>query len=208
MIEYPSIINSSKAPRANCVAFDKLDGSNFRAKWTNKRGFHLYGSRTQLIDTSTPILGEAVSIFINTVKEPLEKVFRKEYPNVREIVVFGEFLGENSFAGIHFNEPHKFVLFDVLVGHKNEFFVKPYDFIKTFGEIVETPRVVYCGNLNDQFIQDVRENKFGLKEGVICKGTVTHGAYRGKQWMCKIKTQEYLNKLKNKFGDEWEKYGE
>lgn len=29
MIEYPSIQNSSKAPRKECVAFNKLDGSNF-----------------------------------------------------------------------------------------------------------------------------------------------------------------------------------
>ncbi len=28
MIEYPSIINSSKAPRKSCIAFDKLDVKN------------------------------------------------------------------------------------------------------------------------------------------------------------------------------------
>lgn len=28
MLEFPSIINSSKAPRKHCIAFDKLDGSN------------------------------------------------------------------------------------------------------------------------------------------------------------------------------------
>lgn len=39
MVEYPSIQNSSKAPRKNCIAFEKLDGSNFRAKWTQKNGF-------------------------------------------------------------------------------------------------------------------------------------------------------------------------
>lgn len=53
MIEYPSIQNSSKAPRKNCVAFDKLDGSNFRAKWTAKRGFDTFGTRTQLIDETS-----------------------------------------------------------------------------------------------------------------------------------------------------------
>lgn len=42
MIEYPEIINSSKAPRLACIAFDKLDGSNIRIKWTQKRGFDLF----------------------------------------------------------------------------------------------------------------------------------------------------------------------
>jgi hypothetical protein len=38
MIEYPSMQNSSKAPRKECMVFEKLDGSNFRAKWTEKKG--------------------------------------------------------------------------------------------------------------------------------------------------------------------------
>lgn len=56
--------------------------------------------------------------------------------------------------------------------------------------------------------QDVRDNKFNLNEGVICKGHLTKGNFFGKMWMCKIKTQAYLDKLKNRFGDDWEKYAE
>ena len=101
----------------------------------------------------------------------------------------------------------KIVIFDILVGHKNQSFVKPRQFLE-FGSVVEIPKVIYDGNLNEEFIASVRRNDFGLKEGVICKGSTTRGAYRGKIWMCKIKTQEYLDKLKGRFGSEWEKYGE
>lgn len=209
MIEYPSIINSSKAPRKNCIAFDKLDGSNFRAKYTQKKGFDVFGTRTQLIDETTPFWGEMVSVFNDTLKEDLEKLFKtKDFRDYREIIVFGEFLGENSFAGRHEDEPHKIVLFDVLVGHKQRKFLTPQEFVKTFHSIVEIPKIVYTGNLNEEFIADVRANKFGLKEGVICKGTEKSGAFSGGVWTCKIKTQEYLDKLKNQFGDEWTKYGE
>ena len=211
MIEYPSIINSSKAPREKCIAFDKLDGSNIRVKWTQKRSFDCYGSRTQLIDDSHPHLGESITLFEKDFVKPLDEYFRKEktYRNEREIITFLEFFGEQSFAGIHVpNDPKKLVLIDVLIGHKNRWFVNPDNFVKEFGNLVSIPRMVYTGNLNEEFIQDVRENKFGLNEGVVCKGLTTSGAYRGKIWMCKIKTQDYMNRLKAKFESNWEKHWE
>ena len=210
MIEYPHIINSSKAPRQLCIAFDKLDGSNFRAKWTPKNGFDVFGTRTQLIDESTTFWGEIVKIFKTKYSQELDRLFRKDadFRNEKEIVTYGEFLGPNSFAGFHENEEHDIVFFDVLVGNKNRKFLKPNDFVKLMKNNFPIPRIIYEGNLNDPFIQDVRDNKFDLKEGVICKGTITNGAYRGGIWMCKIKTQKYLDSLKNKFGKEWEKYAE
>lgn len=190
MIEYPSIINSSKAPRKNCIAFDKLDGSNFRAKYTSKKGFNLFGTRTQLIDETTPFWGEMVTVFKDTVQEPLEKLFSKDkdFRDYREIIVYGEFLGENSFAGRHENEPHEIVIFDVLLGHKQRKFLRPQDFVKIIGKEVKIPDVIYSGNLNEEFIQNVRDNNFNLKEGVICKGTEPSGAFSGGIWSCKIKT--------------------
>lgn len=208
MIEYPSIINSSKAPRQPCIAFDKLDGSNFRAKYTPKKGFDLFGTRTQLIDESTPFWKEMVEVFKRDLEESLIKIFKgKDYRDFREIVVFGEFLGENSFAGNHEAEPHKIVMFDVMVGHKLRKFVNPKQFVKDFGHL-EIPRIVYEGNLNDEFISDVRANKFDTKEGVICKGSQARGDFAGGIWMCKIKTQAYLDKLKEVFQADWQKFGE
>jgi len=210
MEPYPSISNSSKAPRKHCVAFDKLDGSNFRAKWTQKRGFDTFGTRTQLIDETTEFWGEMVTIFKEKYADKLNKFFRKEeeYRNLREVVVYGEFLGENSFAGRHENEPHDLVFFDVLMGHKQRKFVDPMTFIKTFQELMPIPSVVYVGNLNEEFIQDVRNNVYGLKEGVICKGTEKSGAAAGGVWTCKIKTLEYFKKLQEIHKADWQKYWE
>ena len=95
MIEYPSIINSSKAPRKKMVAFEKLDGSNIRVKYTPKRGFDLFGSRTTLIDEASEQLGGVVKIFNDTCKDPLEAYIKKYYPKEKEIVVFGEYVGTN-----------------------------------------------------------------------------------------------------------------
>ncbi len=210
MIEYPSIQNSSKAPRQECIAFDKLDGSNFRAKWTQKRGFDVFGTRTQLIDETSEFWSDMVVQFKNTVQKPLDTLFRKdkEFQNVREIIVFGEYFGENSFAGRHEEEPRKIVVFDIMVGHKLRKFLKPREFIKKTKDVVETPRVVYEGNMNDDLIRRVRADEFNTFEGVICKGTQSVGNASGGIWMCKIKTQKYLDSLKNRFGDEWTKYAE
>ena len=210
MIEYPTIIGCSKAPRDMCVAFDKLDGSNLRFKWTSKRGFDSFGTRTQLINTDTPIFGKGVVYFLNNQAPILNAHFKRHYPNVREIIVFGEFYGPNSFAGVHDEkDDQKVTVFDILIGHKNREFVKPKQLIKEFGTIIELPQVIYEGKLNEEFITDIRNNVYNLNEGVIVKGTITSGAYRGKMWQCKIKTLNYLEKIKAKYGEEaLEKYGE
>lgn len=208
MIEYPSMQNSSKAPRKECVVFEKLDGSNFRAKWTEKNGFTVFGTRTQLVDETSEYWGQVVQLFRDTLEEPLSKILEKECRNKREAIVFGEFFGENSFAGRHEDEPHKIVPFDILVGFKNRKFVRPQDFIKLLGDKVETPRVIGRMNLNESLITAVRNNDFNLFEGVICKGTETVGNAVGGIWMCKIKTQKYFDLLKEKFSGEWTKYAE
>lgn len=210
MLEYPSIINSSKAPRAPCIAFNKEDGSNFRAKYTQKRGFDVFGTRTQLIDETTPFWCEMVTVFKGRYEKSLTDLFKKskDFRDYREIVVFGEFLGENSFAGHHENEPHDLKFFDIMVGHKQRKFLKPQEFVDATADVVPIPDIVYRGNMNEEFIQDVRNNVFNLKEGVICKGTETNGAFSGNVWMCKIKTSAYFEKLKTRFADDWQKYGE
>ena len=210
MIEYPTILSSSKAPRKPCIAFEKLDGSNIRVKYTQKRGFDLFGSRHELIDASHPFLGEVISVFHRDFTQPLTKIIKKEWPNERELIAFGEFFGEKSFAGQHYpNDPKQFVLFDMLIcGKPNSKFVHPKDFVELFGESVKIPKIIYRGNMNDELIKEVRDGKYDLNEGVVCKGLEKSGAFRGGIWMCKIKTQAYFDKLKVRFGPDWEKYGE
>lgn len=209
MIEYPSIINSSKAPRKHCIAFDKLDGSNIRAKYTQKDGFKLFGTRTQLIDESTPFWNVIIEKF-KPYEASLTEKFKKDkdYRDFREIIVFGELSGPNSFAGRHDDptEDLKITFFDILTGNKNRKFVKPKEFIKDFSFLPQ-PKVIYEGKLNDSFIDEIRKNT-DLQEGVICKGTETSGAFVGGIWMCKIKTQAYFDKLKTQLPETWEQHGE
>jgi len=210
MIEYPSILPSSKAPRDHCIAFDKLDGSNIRVKYTNKKGFHLFGSRTQMFDKGHPFLGEAVDIFYRDYEDPLVDLIAEHFPDEREIVAFLEFFGPNSFAGWHEKtDPKTLVLFDIMVGHKNRKFLRPQEFVKLFQGKMTIPRIIYEGNLTNQFIQDVRDGKYDVVEGVVCKGTIRTGAHRGGIWMAKIKTQAYINRLREKMGEEGvQKFGE
>ena len=49
------------------------------------------------------------------------------------------------------------------------------------------------------FVNDVKENKFNLVEGVVCKATKKEKGNR--IWMTKIKTNEWMNRIKNKFGE-------
>lgn len=212
MIEYPSIMSSAKSPRQPCIAFDKLDGSNIRVKYTRNKGFHLFGSRTQMFDKKHPFLGAAVELFYLNFENPLVDMIEKEFYNERELIAFLEFFGDQSFAGWHEpNDPTKrLVCFDIMVGHKNRMFLPPQEFVElTDAYKITRPRVIYTGNLNDEFIADVRACKYDVNEGVICKGTQKTGAHRGHIWMCKIKTQAYLDRLFKKYGEEGlHKYGE
>ncbi|MFA6594595.1 MAG: RNA ligase family protein, partial [Candidatus Buchananbacteria bacterium] len=168
MIEYPSIINSSKSPKDNMIAFEKIDGSNIRVKWTAKKGFCLFGSRTQLIDETHPHLGGVIKVF-NKISEPLHEYFSKEYKRstkVDEVIVFGEYYGPNSFAGLHYDpvEEMMFSAFDVMLIYKSRgSFLLPQDFIKYISPLVPTPKVVYEGNLTDQFVLDVRNNQLEVE---------------------------------------------
>jgi hypothetical protein len=204
-------MSAAKAPREHCIAFTKYDGSNIRVKYTNKKGFHLFGSRTQMFDEHHPFLAEAIPIFRTFYENPLMDLIDEYFHNEREIIAFLEFFGPNSFAGWHEkDDPKTLMLFDIMVGHKNRKFLLPQEFVKLCNKfMIGIPLVIYEGNLTDQFIQDVRAGKYDVNEGVVCKGTEKTGAHRGGVWMAKIKTQAYLDKLFNKYGEEGlKKYGE
>lgn len=47
--------------------------------------------------------------------------------------------------------------------------------------------MIYEGNMSREFINDVRDGKYPVYEGVVCKGD---------DWTAKIKTIEYLERLR------------
>lgn len=209
MVQYPSILHASKAPRKPCIAFDKLDGSNLRAKWTDKKGFNLFGTRKQIIDETAPFWNQGIALFKRDIEGVAEDLIRKEFPRERQITFFFEFFGPNSFAGRHDeNDKLQVVVFDILVGHKQRKFVPPRHFVKMCDKHgIPRPLVVYEGNLTDGFINRVKKEELDhkLQEGVVCKGTEPTGAAAGGIWMAKIKTNRWIQKLKSSV-DNWEQY--
>ena len=52
--------------------------------------------------------------------------------------------------------------------------------------------------------QFLRRGRYGVDEGVVCKG----GLGGDDLWMVKIKTDAYLQRLKQAFAERWEDYWE
>ena len=178
-----------------CYAFDKLDGSNIRVEWDRKRGWYKFGTRNTMIADTTHTFYETIDIFMNKYSDDIEKVFRdkKDYRNSQSFVVFLEYYGENSFAGFHHDDDKKdCVLFDISQYKKG--IISPGEFIKNFGHL-DIPDIIHQGLLTEEFIEDVKSNKFGLDEGVMVKGSEDK-----KLWIKKIKTREWISSVKQKMG--------
>lgn len=178
-----------------CIAFDKPDGSNFRAEWSKKRGFYKYGTRTQLIDNTHPNFGKAVDLFNSGLAGELDKVLRnnKKLPSFDSCVVFMEYWGPNSCFGQHIDESKTLTPFDINLNKRG--FVSPRDFIKTFGDL-PIPKVLYEGNFNKSFIEDVRNGVYGTGEGVVAKGILPGKKEPHGIWMSKVKTNAWMDRLK------------
>lgn len=203
MKEYKSIPDSSKAPREFCYAFYKYDGSNLRFEWHKKRGWSKFGTRHELFDESNPVFGCAIEIFLNKYSEQIAKILTDNFRGIESAISYCEFLGENSFAGVHNPDDVKdVILFDVNVHKKG--LLGPKQFLDLFDNM-HIAELVYSGNLNQTFIDAVRNNTLDVKlnEGVIAKGRSGH-----ELWMCKIKTLEYLNRLKSFKGASWKEFWE
>lgn len=203
MKEYPSIQGSTKAPKKPMIAFNKLDGSNIRFEWNRKRGWDKVGSRNWRIDETHEHLGESIPLFHQTYAEDISRIIHesKHFKGAQRVTAFIEFFGPSSFAGIHKpNEPKEVVLIDVHIEKKG--MIGPRKFLNIFGHL-KIPEVVYEGNMNASFIEDVRNGKYDVVEGVVCKGIAPWTL-----WMAKIKTLAYKDKLKEVFENKWEDFWE
>ena len=183
-------------------AFDKLDGSSMRAEWGRKQGrwgeFWKFGTRTQMLDESSKEFGEVIPLIRGKYEEKLTEIFRKQ--QWEKVTCFFEFWGPNSFAGMHQVEPHTVTLFDIKVFKRG--FLLPREYLKLVGDL-DIAKLLYVGNANEPFVQSVRDSTLAgmTEEGVVCKAS----EYKtpGMPWMFKIKSQRWLNRLKDKCkGDE------
>src|SRR5262245_5907400 len=166
MLHYPKIPGSRDCPAGRCLAFEKYDGTNLHWDWDREFGWHTFGTRRDKFNlTEAGVeafirihahLQQCVTVFRATLAEGVEQVFR-EHPCYREVQafkVFTEFLGSNSFAGLHkADDPKELRLFDVSAEPVG--IIGPRQFVEDFGHL-HTARVVYEGKLTGKFAEDVR----------------------------------------------------
>lgn len=211
-LAYPKIPDSKNSPFKSCIAFEKYDGTNLHWVWERELGWYGFGTRRDRFDLDKqgieqfneahPGLEPAAEIFLKDFANPLLTIFSEDpkYQSSLEITVFTEFFGSNSFAGRHKkDDPKQLILFDVEI---DTGLINPEEFVRDFHNL-NIAKVVYRGKLTGRFKEDVREGKYGVEEGVVCKGVTGEGL-----WMVKIKTYAYLEKLKQAFKDDWEQYWE
>src|SRR5262245_40919991 len=113
VLHYPKIPGCRNAPDGRCIAFEKYDGTNLHWDWDRDFGWHSFGTRRDAFNlTDTGIeefarhhaqLQQAADVFREVLADGIEKVFRdhSDYKSLQTIRVFTEFLGPNSFAGLH-----------------------------------------------------------------------------------------------------------
>ncbi len=207
MKQYPSVMHWERGgvtlghtygvTLGHTYGFDKLDGSNMRAEWTRKKGFHKFGARTRLVGADEKPLGECIELIKNKY-EKLNKFFSDS--KYEKVVSFFEFYGPNSFAGNHTDEPHTVTLLDINP-HKRGFLI-PSEFIK-LGEQVEIPSLVWSGKFNKQLAKQIMT---GELPGVTSEGVVFKTIWRNQFYMFKVKTQAWKDKLRTFVGNDEEKY--
>ena len=200
----------------DCIVFDKLDGSNLRFEFNKKQGWYKFGTRTRTFDRTDKEFGSSIDLFLNKYGEPLSKIMRDKFSKTESCIAYAEYLGPVSFAGLHdpnylqqighlkeviSNEPKDVVLFDFNPYKKG--FVSPFEFLKLFSHL-HIPKIIYQGRLTKEFVQNVRDGIYPLKEGVVVKGgTTVHEI-----WNRKIKTNIYLEEIRKIFGIGWQNYWE
>lgn len=212
---YPKIPSPINCPLKRFYAYEKLDGTNTAFYWNKTNHWYAFGTRRDRFPLTTagikefnqahPGLEEVVPSFLDcgkhtSVAVSLDNLFiSKSYS---ELIIFTEFLGEKSFAGQHQKDDHKdHYLIDIMIDGK---IISPEQ-LECLFQVRRSfmPRLIYKGKFTGAFVEKVRQGHYKVGEGVVCKGIVN-----GKVYMCKIKTDAYLKRLKEEFKDEWKNYWE
>lgn len=132
------------------------------------------------------------------------KELKTFYPNLKNNTLLKiKEARENIFlASFYLNFLKELVLFDTCLNKQG--ILSPKTFIKEFGDLDFSAKLIMQGKLNKETIEKIRnkEGEFSnLEEGVIVKSGERH-----KLWMAKIKTMDYLEKLKHFKQDSWKDF--
>lgn len=198
MKPYPSIEYAAEC-HLPIVAFDKLDGSNVRAEWSKKRGFHKFGTRHRLVDASDPVFGKIPGLVDRKYGQGLGAALLGA--GYERAVCFFEFWGPSSFAGTHdLKEDQTVTLFDVAPFNRG--ILAPDDFLTLAGHL-DHASVLYRGTCTEELIEQVRSSTLpGMTfEGVVCKSA--NDKKTKMPVMFKQKSRAWLDRLKARCaGDE------
>lgn len=202
----------------NVWAFNKLDGQNLGVRYSAKRNeFINFISRHRQVDENDNQFGLAVRYFKERYEEHLKQIIANNsgkkglFNGAQEIMFFFEWYGENSFAGFHMDgDELNLYLIDVFIAKKG--YIEPKDFYDIFCQdnVILTPELIYRGKLTKNFIEAIKNNDWTIegcefptvKEGVVCRRSSLIKGQRMPK--CKFKTLWWLNKLKEKYPEEWE----
>ncbi|MCZ2222504.1 MAG: hypothetical protein LC122_02625 [Chitinophagales bacterium] len=190
MKEYPSINNPPNFDDY-FYGFVKYDGQHIRVTISRKNGCIKFGSKKILIDESTPILGESINLIKNKYEKDLQCILKDL--REQEADFYFEFFGPNSQFGQHINEQHDVILFDCYVPKQG--IIEPKIFIKKFGHL-HIPELIHQGKVNKEIIEKIKKKEIENvgNEGIVFKGQQDRKTQI--PYMFKIKTYEWLEKLK------------
>jgi hypothetical protein len=200
---YPKIPENKSVILGKCIAFEKYDGTNMHWLWTPGIGWTHFGTRRTRFTFDDNGLAEFKQTHPELEEAPY--IFSRAFVGIvndakHEIILFTEFLGEKSFAGTHqAGDKKRLVLFDAMVNGK---LLAPKQFLDSFvtfnppeeyEDEFDTPAIIYSGKYTGQLAEDVRKGKYPVNEGVVVKGIVD-----GEIFMTKIKTNDYLRRLRKR----------
>ncbi len=196
---------------STAFAFVKYDGSNLRAEWSSKKGWHKFGTRTELLDPKHPIFGRAIEQWQDavgpTIVRDLQGWNKKMLNNAGSFTAFAEWFGHGSFAGSHDpNDTFYLKVFDVSIYKRG--FLDPNDFVDVIHQSQnQDTYAAYLGSMtyNDALIQHVYANGATpealrlqrIDEGIVLKRAGRQGLERRK-----LKTKAWLDAIKGTPGEE------
>ena len=195
MKSYPSIkrATGNSFREIKLYTFDKIDGSNLRFEWSKKRGWYKFGIRKRLFDETDITFGEAIPLFMETLADPLCSIAKKA--RWESVVVFCEFWGEKSFAGLHEPKDNK-KLTVIDVAPYKQGILPPKEFLNLFGEY--GPKYFGIINWTRGFVKEVRNGNLDTTfEGVVGKNIDGN-----KIVMYKAKTQKWIDAVLQLYGQE------
>jgi hypothetical protein len=147
-----------------------------------------------MLDETDPDFGSAIGIFEHEMSESLARIARRE--RWQRLIVFCEFAGPSSFAGVHVRDESKTLTLLDASPFGTEL-MAPGDFLRTFGDL-PIPRYLGRVHWTRGFVEEVRR---GRVEGITFEGVVGKALIGRRIVMAKAKTQAWIDAVMARYGE-------